>query len=204
MVAEHNNEKLTPITLNAITAASKLGGDVSCLVAGTNCAKVGQLCHFFGCDGGLNTVGLISTFAWTCSQVVEEISKVQGVKKVLVAQHDCYKGFLPGKWNRTSWLRKEKTAIISQTKRTFYVFRVLCLPVCLSQAVVLFLLFPNCSIRGTDSACPEHTKAVQFYPHLCRRLCFWQGKRLTSTKSFSFKCFSAVIVSFLFFFLFFF
>ncbi len=31
------------------------------------------------------------------SQVVEEISKVQGVKKVLVAQHDSYKGFLPGK-----------------------------------------------------------------------------------------------------------
>lgn len=41
VVAEHNNEKLTPITLNAITAASKLGGDVSCLVAGTNCTKVG-------------------------------------------------------------------------------------------------------------------------------------------------------------------
>lgn len=31
------------------------------------------------------------------SQIVEEISKVQGVKKVLVAQHDSYKGFLPGK-----------------------------------------------------------------------------------------------------------
>lgn len=41
VVAEHNNEKLTPITLNAITAASKLGGEVSCLVAGTDCAKVG-------------------------------------------------------------------------------------------------------------------------------------------------------------------
>eukprot|EP00064_Thunnus_orientalis_P008154 superscaffoldBa00000952_g8177 len=39
VVAEHNNEKLTPITLNTITAANKLGGDVSCLVAGTNCAK---------------------------------------------------------------------------------------------------------------------------------------------------------------------
>ena len=30
------------------------------------------------------------------SQVAEQISKVQGVKKVLVAQHDSYKGFLPG------------------------------------------------------------------------------------------------------------
>lgn len=30
------------------------------------------------------------------SQVVEQIRKVQGVKKVLVAQHDSYKGSLPG------------------------------------------------------------------------------------------------------------
>lgn len=42
MVAEHSNDKLTPITLSAITAASKLGGEVSCLVAGTNCTKVGN------------------------------------------------------------------------------------------------------------------------------------------------------------------
>uniref|UniRef100_A0A3Q4HMJ9 Electron transfer flavoprotein subunit alpha, mitochondrial n=1 Tax=Neolamprologus brichardi TaxID=32507 RepID=A0A3Q4HMJ9_NEOBR len=42
VIAEHNNEKLTPITLNAITAATKVGGEVSCLVAGTNCAKVGK------------------------------------------------------------------------------------------------------------------------------------------------------------------
>lgn len=40
VVAEHTNETLTPITLSTITAASKLGGEVSCLVAGTNCAKV--------------------------------------------------------------------------------------------------------------------------------------------------------------------
>lgn len=45
VVAEHNNDTLTPITLSAVTAASKLGGDVSCLVAGTNCAKVHGYCH---------------------------------------------------------------------------------------------------------------------------------------------------------------
>uniref|UniRef100_A0A8C2WZD8 Electron transfer flavoprotein subunit alpha n=1 Tax=Cyclopterus lumpus TaxID=8103 RepID=A0A8C2WZD8_CYCLU len=80
VVAEHNNEKLTPITLNAITAASKLGGDVTCLVAGTN-----------------------------CTQVVEQISKVQGVKKVLVAQHDSYKGALP----------EELTPLILETQKKF-------------------------------------------------------------------------------------
>ncbi|XP_026095019.1 electron transfer flavoprotein subunit alpha, mitochondrial-like [Carassius auratus] len=80
VVAEHNNETLTPITLNAITAATKLGSDVSCLVAGTNCAKV-----------------------------AEQLSKVQGVKKVLVAQHESYKGFLP----------EELTPLILATQKQF-------------------------------------------------------------------------------------
>ncbi|XP_058501131.1 electron transfer flavoprotein subunit alpha, mitochondrial [Solea solea] len=80
VVVEHNNDNLTPITLNAIAAASKLGGEVSCLVAGTNCAKV-----------------------------AEQISKVQGVKKVLVAQHDSYKGALP----------EELTPLILATQKQF-------------------------------------------------------------------------------------
>lgn len=80
VVAEHNNDKLTPITLSAITAASQLGGDVSCLVAGTDCAKV-----------------------------AEELSKVAGVKKVLVAQHDAYKGALP----------EELTPLILATQQQF-------------------------------------------------------------------------------------
>ena len=41
VISEHNNEALTPITLNAITAAKQLG-DVTCLVAGSQCAKVSQ------------------------------------------------------------------------------------------------------------------------------------------------------------------
>lgn len=57
---------MTPITLSAISAAKKLGGDVTCLVAGTDCSKV-----------------------------VEQLAKVQGVSKLFVAQHEAYKGFLP-------------------------------------------------------------------------------------------------------------
>ena len=30
------------------------------------------------------------------SQVVEELSKVEGISKILVAEHEGYKGFLPG------------------------------------------------------------------------------------------------------------
>lgn len=66
MVAEHTNDALTPITLNTVTAATKVGGDVSCLVAGTNCSKV-----------------------------VEELTKVPGVTKILVADNESFKGFLP-------------------------------------------------------------------------------------------------------------
>ncbi|XP_070618366.1 electron transfer flavoprotein subunit alpha, mitochondrial [Erythrolamprus reginae] len=65
VIAEHTNEALTPITLNTITAAKRLGGEVSCLVAGTNCEKVAQ-----------------------------ELSKIPGVSKVLFVQHDAYKGLL--------------------------------------------------------------------------------------------------------------
>ncbi|CAH2273175.1 electron transfer flavo subunit alpha, mitochondrial [Pelobates cultripes] len=66
VIAEHDTNQVTPITLSAISAAKKLGGDVSCLVAGTNCTKV-----------------------------AEELAKVQGVNKLFVAQHDVYKGLLP-------------------------------------------------------------------------------------------------------------
>jgi len=66
IVVEHNDSELTPATLHAVTAAKQVGGDITCLVAGTNCAPA-----------------------------VEAISKIDGINKVLVAQHDLYKGFLP-------------------------------------------------------------------------------------------------------------
>lgn len=66
VIAEHNNEKLTPVTLNAVTAATKLGGEVSCLVLGSQCAKV-----------------------------AEEVSKIKGISKVLLADNEAFKGFLP-------------------------------------------------------------------------------------------------------------
>ncbi|KFB41303.1 AGAP004031-PA-like protein [Anopheles sinensis] len=65
VVAEHNNETLNPITANAVTAAKKLGGDVTVLVAGT---KVGP--------------------------VSEAAAKLDGVAKVLVAEGDAFKGQL--------------------------------------------------------------------------------------------------------------
>jgi len=65
VIAEHNNGALSPITLNAISAASKIGGEVSCLVAGSQCAKV-----------------------------AEEVSKVKGVNKILLADNEAFNGGL--------------------------------------------------------------------------------------------------------------
>ncbi len=63
--ADHNNEELSSATLNAVTAAGQMGGDVTVLVAG---------------DG--------------CDAVAEAASKVRGVSKVLVAKDVALKAQL--------------------------------------------------------------------------------------------------------------
>nr|CAD7396510.1 unnamed protein product [Timema cristinae] len=66
VIAEHNNEKLLPITQNALTAAKKLGGDITVLVAGSKCGSV-----------------------------AEQLSKASGVAKILVADSEAFLGFTP-------------------------------------------------------------------------------------------------------------
>lgn len=66
VIAEHHDEKLAPVTLNTITAAKQLGSEVTCLVAGS---KV--------------------------SNVASELSKADGVKRILVAENDTFRGLLP-------------------------------------------------------------------------------------------------------------
>lgn len=42
VIAEHDNQNLKASTLNTITAASKIGGDIDVLVVGSNCQAVAQ------------------------------------------------------------------------------------------------------------------------------------------------------------------
>ena len=42
VIAEHDNAELKPATLNAVTAAAAIGGDIHILVAGKGCAAVGE------------------------------------------------------------------------------------------------------------------------------------------------------------------
>ncbi|KAJ8879817.1 hypothetical protein PR048_020425 [Dryococelus australis] len=65
VIAEHNNEKLLPITQNALTAAKKLGGEVSVLVAGTKCGAV-----------------------------AEQVSKASGLTRVLLLENEVFQGFM--------------------------------------------------------------------------------------------------------------
>ena len=42
VLAEHDNASLKAATLNAVTAAAKIGGDIHVLVTGSNCAAAVQ------------------------------------------------------------------------------------------------------------------------------------------------------------------
>jgi electron transfer flavoprotein alpha subunit len=66
IIAEHNNAVLAPATLNVVTAAQKMGGEVQLLVAGSGCAAV-----------------------------AEAAAKVAGVAKVLVADNAAFAHQLP-------------------------------------------------------------------------------------------------------------
>ena len=59
--AEHDNASLKGATLNAVTAAKEIGGDITVLVAGSGCAAV-----------------------------ADEAAKIDGVSKVLLADNEAY------------------------------------------------------------------------------------------------------------------
>ena len=65
VIAEHNNSQLNVATLNSITAAQAIGGDIDILVAGDS-----------------------------CQEVAEQAAKVAGVNKVIVADNSAYGHFL--------------------------------------------------------------------------------------------------------------
>jgi len=68
IVAEHNGDQLLQNTRHAVTAAKKLGGDISCLVAGPK-----------------------------CSGAAEQVKQIEGISKVLIAEDPTYEGFLAEK-----------------------------------------------------------------------------------------------------------
>ena len=66
VVIEHDGKKILPVSRHAITAAKKVGGDLTCIVAGPEVGPVAQ-----------------------------EVAAIQGLNKVLVVESADYKGFMP-------------------------------------------------------------------------------------------------------------
>jgi len=66
VLVEHNGKNVLPATKHAITAAKKVGGEISCLIAGP---EVGS--------------------------VTKEVAAIQGLTKVLVVENKDYNGFMP-------------------------------------------------------------------------------------------------------------
>lgn len=64
VVAEHNNKALCPITRETIEVGKRIGGDLTILVAGTN-----------------------------CSSIAKYVSSTKGVSRVLLAENEAYNGF---------------------------------------------------------------------------------------------------------------
>jgi len=67
VLIEHDGQKVNPVSRHALTAAKKIGGEVSCLVAGTG----------------------------DVAGVASEVAAINGLAKVLVVSSDDYKGNMP-------------------------------------------------------------------------------------------------------------
>ncbi|WP_369986040.1 electron transfer flavoprotein subunit alpha/FixB family protein [Thalassolituus sp.] len=96
VIAEHDNASLKGATLNTITAASKIGGDVEVLVAGSGCAAVADAAAKVA---GVSKVLLADNAAYeyqlaeNMGDLVAELGK--GYSHILAAATTTGKDFLP-------------------------------------------------------------------------------------------------------------
>jgi electron transfer flavoprotein alpha subunit len=83
VIAEHDNAGIRPATLNAVTAATQIGGDVHVLVAGHNAkgaaeqaAKIAGVAKVRLADGAANDHGLAENLAPLIAKLAAEYSHV--------------------------------------------------------------------------------------------------------------------------------
>jgi electron transfer flavoprotein alpha subunit len=84
VIAEHDHQSIKPVTLNVVSAAKKIGGDIHVMVAGTNCsdaaeqaAKISGVSKILKCDApelshrlAENMAPLIESLAGSYSHIV--------------------------------------------------------------------------------------------------------------------------------------
>ncbi|WP_409524906.1 electron transfer flavoprotein subunit alpha/FixB family protein [Nitrincola sp. MINF-07-Sa-05] len=96
IIAEHDNQSLKPVTLNLLSAAQAIGGDVAILVAGSGCAAVAEAA------AALPGVGqvLVADHAAYEHQLAENVSKLvvelaEGRSHLLAASTTSGKNVMP-------------------------------------------------------------------------------------------------------------
>jgi electron transfer flavoprotein alpha subunit len=96
VVAEHDNQSIKPATLNAVTAAAKIGGPIHVLVAGSNCAAAAQAAAGIA---GVEKVR-VADAAHYAHPLAENlaalvVSLAQGYSHILAAATTTGKNFMP-------------------------------------------------------------------------------------------------------------
>ena len=95
-VAEHDNQDLKPVTRVVVQAASEIGGDISLLVAGSNCRGVAELAANIP---GVSKVLLADDPAYAhhlAEPMAELVTKLgTGASHVLAAHTTTGKNFMP-------------------------------------------------------------------------------------------------------------
>ena len=97
VLAEHNNAELNPATLNTITAASEIGGDITVLVAGSGCAAVADAAASVA---GVSKVMLADSEEYT-NGIAENMTPLimamlDGVTHLMAPANTYGKNILPG------------------------------------------------------------------------------------------------------------
>lgn len=123
---------------------------------------------------------------WVFGQVAEQLSKVQGVKKVLVAQHEAYKGLLPGKPNFT-WFCSWVCVLNGRfTNMAWSVWRV-------RDGGIEWFKWKTFFHRGADASHLGNPETVQFHTHLCGSFCFRKGKSRAEVEDVGLKGWHSVV-----------
>ena len=83
VIADHNHETILPATLNAVSAAGEIGGDISVLVAGSSCsaaakaaAEIAGVSTVLVADSGEYTNGLAENIAPLISGIASSYSHI--------------------------------------------------------------------------------------------------------------------------------
>ncbi|UTW45227.1 FAD-binding protein [bacterium SCSIO 12696] len=98
IIAEHDNQTLNPATLNTVTAAQAIGGDIDLLVAGSGCDAVAQQAAQIA---GVNTVKVADNGAYqhqlaeNVAPLVVEVVQAGGYSHVLAPATTTGKNLVP-------------------------------------------------------------------------------------------------------------